>query len=175
MLALGAMAKAKQVRLTRGRLLAKLQRKLAVRRAVAANAAAEQAANVVGSFDLNFDAEQVQAEVVEAHADADADANERVGFDRRALPARFVAGSRHANVTASPLLRPTGVSGTGPIKAEADGAVSVEEYRPLQIKLKTALVDFMSALLEHELTDAVFSDAVTNVKASSRTEYDCHD
>ena len=67
------------------------------------------------------------------------------------------------------------MSGTGPIKAEADGAVSVEEYRPLQIKLKTALVDFMSALLEHELTDAVFSDAVTNVKASSRTEYDCHD
>ncbi len=33
----------------------------------------------------------------------------------------------------------------------------------------------MSALLEHELTDAVLSDAVTNVKASSRTEYDCHD
>ena len=157
-----------------GRLLAELQRKVAARRAVAA----EQAANNVGSDDLSFDAEQVEADVVEAHADADADANERDGADRRALPARFVAGSRHANVTTSPLLGPAGVSGTGPISAEADGAVSVEKYRALQIKLKTALADFLSALLEHELTDAVFSHgksivAVTDVKASSRTECYC--
>ena len=65
-----------------------------------------------------------------------------------------------------------------PINAEADMAVSVEEYRALQVKLKTALADFLSALLEHELIDAVFSDgesivAVTNVNASSRTECYC--
>jgi len=133
-----AKAKAKNGKVnSRGRLLAKLQRKLAARRAVAADAA-EQAANIAGSDDLKFDAEQVEPDLVEADADADADANERVGLDRRALPAPFVAGSRHATVTTC-LLHPIGVSGTGPIKAEGDGAVSVEEYRALQIKLKTAL------------------------------------
>ena len=102
-----------------------MQRKLAARRAVAADAA-EQAANVVGSDDLNFDADQVGPDLIEAGADADA--NERIGLDLRALPARFVACSRLANVTTSPLLRPTGVSGTVPINAEADRAVSVEEH-----------------------------------------------
>jgi len=138
---------------SRGRLLAKLQRKLAARRAVAADAA-EQAANIAGSDDLKFDAEQVEPDLVEA------DADERVGLDRQA-PARFVAGSRHANVTTSPLLRPTGVTGTGPINAGADGAVSIEEHRALQIKLKTALAEkhhlsqqcHNSDLLIHNLLD----------------------
>ena len=123
---------------SRGRLIAKLQRRLAARRAVTADAA-EQAANIAGSDDLDLDAEQVEPDLVEP--DADADADEHVGLDRHALPARFVAGSRHANVTTSPLLRPTGVRGTGPINAGAEGAVSVEEYRALQIKLKTALAE----------------------------------
>ena len=133
-LALRALARAKQSQSkkkgkvnSRGRLLAKLQRKLAARRAVAADAA-EQVADIARSEDLNLDAEQVEPDLVEF--DADADANERVGLDRHA-PARFVAGSRHANVTTTPLLHPTGVTGTGPINAGADGAISIEEYRTL--------------------------------------------
>ncbi len=116
---------------------------MAARRAVVADAAAEQAAYIAGSDDLSLDAEQVEPDLVESdvEADADADANERVGIDRHVLPARFVAGSRHADTTTSPLLRPTGVSGTGPINAGADGAASIEEYRALQIKLKTALAE----------------------------------
>ena len=125
-----AKAKAKKGKVnSRGRLLAKLQRKLAARRAVAADAA-EQVADIAGSEDLNLDAEQVEPDLVES--DADADADERVGLDRHA-PARFVAGSRRADVTTTPLLHPTGVAGTGPVNAGADGAISIEEYRTLQV------------------------------------------
>ncbi|DBA83835.1 TPA: hypothetical protein ACH3X1_006352 [Trebouxia sp. C0004] len=120
---------------SQGKSKKKLHCKLAARRAVAADAA-EQAADMVGSDNLTLDAEQVEPDLVESAADV----NERVGLDRHA-PARFVAGSRHANLTTSPLLRPTGVTGTGPINAGADGAVYIEEYRTLQIKLKTALAE----------------------------------
>ena len=81
-----AKAKPRKVRSTRVGVLAKLQRKLAARRAIAADAA-EQAANVAGSDDLDLDAEQVEPDPVESNvdADADADANERVGVDRGAF------------------------------------------------------------------------------------------
>ncbi len=84
-----AKAKPRKVRSTRVGVLAKLQRKLAARRAVAADAAdaAEQAANIAGSDDLDLDAEQVEPDPVESNVDADADAdpNERVGLDRGAF------------------------------------------------------------------------------------------
>ncbi|DBA75034.1 TPA: hypothetical protein ACH3X1_010371 [Trebouxia sp. C0004] len=100
----------------------------------------KQAASIAGSEDLDVDAEQVEPDLVESDADAVADANERVGLDRHS-PARFVAGGRHANLTATPLLRPTGVTGTGPINAGVAGAVSIEEYKALQIKLQSALAE----------------------------------
>ena len=128
-----AKAKAKKGKAnSRGRLLAKLQRKLAARRAVAVDAA-EQAANSAGSEDLDADAEQVEPDLVESDADAVADANERVGLDRDS-PARFVAGGRHANLTATPLLCPTGVSGTGPIsKLELLGQSPLRSTGPCRL------------------------------------------